>query len=80
MPNFLPDFPNFEVRTTSRPDGRLIVRKDESSAKRYALVIRESWTRYKVIGWIWGSDAKDPKYFDPKLGLYLVPQSALKSF
>lgn len=73
---------DIEVRTTRHPNGCLIVRQNDSDAKRYVLVICET-PKFHIIGWVWGSDAKRPEYWrapNGRPGAYFVPQSALKSF
>ena len=72
--------PNIEVRHTGRPDGGLIVYRDDSPNYIYVLVIGGDLS-YKVVGYISGVDAQREVYWqgDGKLGkpAFLVKQEHL---
>lgn len=75
-------FPNVEVRCTTNPQGRLIVRADAADDRPYVLV-RGLIPDYEIVGWILGSEAKRPEFLARPNGegeCYMVPASALTEF
>jgi hypothetical protein len=52
----------FEIRSTSFPDGRLIVRDNDADDRIYVLALVGLDGRVILRGWIRGSDAKQPKW------------------
>lgn len=79
MPDPGPDVAGFHVRSTPRPNGRLIVRPSESKDNCYVLLVgrRAEW---RVVGSITGSEAMRPEFrADPngRPWCYMVPQSKL---
>ena len=80
----IPDVGEFEVRTTTRPDGRLIVRDNDPGDRWYYLMIGDfpkgKWPRFRVVGCIKGADAKQERWLDNPGGhrpAWFVPQEDL---
>jgi hypothetical protein len=70
----------YEVRATTRKDGSLIVRENDSSAKTYVLALVEP-PKVIIAGCIYGADAKQKRFWrapNGRPGAYFVPQRALK--
>lgn len=68
-----------QVRWTHLVTGRLIVRDDDPDEHRYVLVVGTA-PRYRVVGWMRGSEAKNPLFAkDPngRPSAFFVPQSCL---
>lgn len=55
------DVGNFEVRSTNRADGSLIVHDRDPDDVPFILV-RGTFPDYEIVGWMFGRDAKDEKY------------------
>lgn len=71
--------PNIQVRTRSKSDFGLIVRKKDNDDEIFVLVTGVSPT-FVVHGWIYGKDAKQEKWiqtYGDRPAAYFVPQSAL---
>jgi len=69
-----------QVRATRLENGSLIVREDDPDEHRYVLVIVESEKRFNVVGWLFGSDAKQDHWKKAPNGrppAYFVPQGEL---
>lgn len=69
----------YQVRSTHYASGKLIVHKHDADAP-YILVIALPRARYRLAGWLWGVEAKQPRYWDaPQPGryAYCVPQRDL---
>lgn len=77
----VPDIePDWEVRSTRREDGRLIVRTNDPDERRYILVTGTP-PEMTVHGWITGIDAKQKRFFRNPRGYriaWFVPQSELR--
>ena len=74
------DVDDFDVRTTKRGDGRLILHRSDADERVYWLVTGSGGI-YHVRGWIQGYHGKAAKYWtDPGTGrpAYFIPQSDLK--
>jgi len=75
--------PNIDVKSTKHESGRLLVTPDAEDDWKFVLVTGAMPT-YKVIGWMWGRDAKREEWLtvlDPRRpACYAVPQDKLKSF
>lgn len=73
------DAGHYQVRTTRREDGHLIIYTTDDDAKQYVLVVGCAGT-YRIAGWCFGRDAKP--YPDGKgqrnNSSHWVPQSALR--
>lgn len=75
-----PDLPGIQVRTRSRDDYDLIVRKGDRDDEIFVLVTGRCPT-YTIRGWILGGDAKLEKYKVAHGGrpeAFFVPQDALE--
>ena len=72
-----PDVGEYQVRHTTRNNGRLIVRQKDADNEVYILVTGLAPV-FNVVGWMVGGEAKADKY---KMDDYswFVPQSELKS-
>lgn len=75
-----------QVRSTTRKDGRLIVRDPDPDDELYVLVI-SALPRFRIVGWMRGGDAKQDRYKTaPDRGprkrkpAYFVPQKDLQPF
>lgn len=79
-PDELPgDVGNYEVRTPSRPNSRLIVHPQDPDDRPFVLVTG-TMPNYTIHGYILGSDAKQQQWWEDPVGgrpAYFVPQSAL---
>ena len=75
------DVGNIQVRSTTRPDGRLIIRQQDKRDAPFVLV-RGSMPAYDVVGWIIGADAMRDEYRNPGDGrpgvAFFVPAEKLK--
>ena len=76
-----PDVGNLEVRVTTYPSGRLIVRPSDSDEAIYALVVGVC-PNYRIVGCISGKDAKQPQWLTApdhkgRPEAYFVPQDQL---
>lgn len=70
---------DIEVRATARPDGRLIVRDNDDSSRRYVFCTVTGQT-VTFVGWLYGHEAKKPAYMtnpNDYRPAWFVPQSAL---
>jgi hypothetical protein len=56
-------FSDIEVRATDRVNGRLIVRDNDSDARRFVLALVEG-DAVRFAGWMTGRDAKQDKWLD----------------
>ena len=68
-----------EVRATSVPHGRLIVRDNDASDRRYVLALVDGH-KVRLAGWILGGDAKIAAFADNPHGrrmAWFVPHSSL---
>lgn len=72
------DVGRFQVRSTARAQGCLIVHPDDPDAAWFLLVVGEA-PRLRVVGGIMGADAKAPQWWRTDTGrpAYFVPQAAL---
>lgn len=77
----LPDIrPDIEVRTTTRPNGSLIIHPEDDNNRHFYLVVGEL-PNYNVVGSILGSEAKQARWWREsgvRYPAYFVPQSALE--
>jgi hypothetical protein len=74
------DVGHVQVRTTGRPDGRLILHPLDPDDRPFVLVTGIS-PRFVLRGWIRGSDGKQQQWWRDPVGgrpAYFVPQSALR--
>ena len=76
------DVGEVQVRTRSKQDYDLIVRKDDPDDAFFVLVIGQS-PSFRICGWMKGGDAKQDKWLQTHGGrepAYFVPQADLESF
>jgi len=73
------DFKEFEVRSTDKPHGRLLVRKTDSPDSFYILVTGLNGN-YTVHGGMYGHEAMVDEYWDKKMKrpCWAVPQRDLR--
>lgn len=75
------DVLDFQVRSTSWPSGKLIVRPKDEKNEKYILVIVIAET-CSIVGWIWADEAKQDRFWKPAdhtgEAAWWVPQSELK--
>ena len=77
-----PDIGAWEVRSTARSDGCLIIRQNDPPERRYVLVTGEPPTMV-IRGWLRGDEARRTEFARNPGGhrdAWFVPQSALHSF
>jgi hypothetical protein len=72
---------NWQVRSHDRPNGELIVRERDRDDQAFVLAVLDDLPTVKLIGWIWGRDAKQDRFARPadagKPPAWFVPQAAL---
>lgn len=75
------DVNGFQVRSTTRENGSLIIRENDVKNEKYILVISQAQT-FTVVGWIWCHDGKQERFWKLKdengLPAWWVPQSELQ--
>ena len=75
--------PNIDVKYTKHEMGRLLVRPDAKDDVKFVLV-RGGMPNYELIGWIMGSEAKNPEWLDKpdwrRPEIYCVPEESLRKF
>lgn len=70
---------NIDVRTTQRPDGRLIIRPTDPDDRINVLVVIDQLSA-RLVGWLKGSEAKQAQFFwaaNGKTPAYFVRQEKL---
>lgn len=73
------DVGNWQVRTRSKDWYELIVHPDDPDDRAFVLITGRN-TRYRLVGWIWGHEAKQDEFWkDPAKGrpAYFVPHNRL---
>lgn len=73
---------DIEIRGTALQDGKLIVRDNDASDRRYILATVTGTNAY-FVGWCYGYEAKQGKYLDNPNECrqsWFVPQDALRPF
>ena len=78
-PTKLPDVGCFHVRSTPRPNGKLIVRPEDSEHNLYVLVVGTG-RRWRVVGSGYGYQARFDKFWfagNERPGCYMLPQEYL---
>jgi len=78
--NLAGDVGPFQVRHTTRENGRLILHDRDSDDAAFVLV-RGSIPSFDVVGWIWGADGKDQRFRFKGDGrpAFFVPETDLVS-
>lgn len=70
----------YQVRSTKRLDGPLILRPSDSDDAVFVLVVCDVPT-YRIVGWTWASQGKVQPYWQPDddlAGCWKVPQEFLR--
>lgn len=70
----------YQVRTTTRPRGCLIIHREDSDQARFYLVVL-NLPEFTVVGWALGADCKRPRFWrdDVPDPAFFVPQDELRS-
>jgi len=79
---YAPDVNGWQVRTTTRLDGKLIIRHTDADEARHVLV-RGRCPAFQIVGWIEGRIAKSPEWLESPAGrpaAWFVPDTALHPF
>jgi hypothetical protein len=74
-----PDVGDVDVRATHRPNGRLIIHKEDPEDRRFYFMTGLNGS-YELRGWIMGRDAKRDEWWTDPVGgrpAYFVPIAAL---
>jgi len=76
-----PDVGKYQVRGTTRPDGRLILHPDDKDEEIFILVIIGNGLAHDVIGWCTGKEGKQQQFWETFTGrpCFFVPRDALWS-
>lgn len=72
---------DIEIRTRTKSDYDLIVRRDDSNNRKYILVYQQDKLNYEVVGWISGMDAKQEKWlkrYGGRTPAFFIPKEELK--
>jgi len=74
------DVGEFEVRTTAYQTGKLLIDPSDNPERKYLLVTLPSHYTANIIGWMYGWEAQDQKFFDPKMRFpcYAIQQEYLR--
>lgn len=72
----------FHVRTTTHPDGCLILHDSDAKPDPFVLVIANRPPQFRIAGWCLGADGQQATWWRTDTGrpAYFVPQSALLPF
>ena len=77
-----PDVGDIDVRASSKPDGGLIIRRNDNPNKKYYLLIGVNG-EYEIKGWLYGKDAMKDQFWTSKdtgrPPAWFVPQEYLTS-
>jgi len=73
-----PDISGVEVRTRSKDDYDLIIRKDDPDDRVYVLVVGEG-CKFRVVGWLLGKEKYNfsTKTFNNRPKAWFIPQKSL---
>ncbi len=71
------DVPGYQVRHTSYDSGHLCVQDSDADGERFVLVVGDP-PNLRVVGWMWGGEAKQLKYYSQTFGCFVVPQADLR--
>lgn len=77
-----PDVGHLEVRATSHPSGRLIIRHDDADDAKFVLAVGVCPT-YRLVGWLFGREGKQDRWLTDPTGsgrarAFFVPQDDLR--
>lgn len=75
------DVGKLEIRSTALATGRLILHPSDKDNSPYVLVLSHSNPTFKMVGWIYGKEGKQDKYWRDNVPrpCYMVRQEDLKS-
>ena len=75
------DVSGLEIRSTTLATGRLILHHSDKDHAPYVLVISSPASEFQLMGWCYGIDGKQAKYWRTNVPrpCYMVPQSELKT-
>lgn len=77
-----PDVGEFQVRSTTHPEGHLLVRQNDSDDEMYVFVVNHRG-RCRIVGGMLGREAKQDKYWrdgtNGQAGCWWVPQGDLRA-
>lgn len=75
------DLSGWQVRSTSRPNGSLLLHAEDPDAGRFVLVVGLA-PKFQVVGWTLGKLGKRPEFWRTDTGrpAFFVPPSALQRF
>lgn len=76
----MPDAGDLEVRHTRYANGAILLHETDKDDRKYVLVAG-LWPNMRIVGWIWGRDAKQQKYWKDGIDrpCFWVEQSELNS-
>jgi len=78
----LPDVGDVDVRSSSKPNGELIIRRNDDPNKKYYLLIGLNG-EYEIKGWLYGKEAMKDQFWTSKdtgrPPAWFVPQEYLTS-
>ncbi len=75
------DVGRLEVRSTNLPTGRLILHHGDKDKVPYLLVISSERPIFNIVGWMFGEDGKQKKYWCKHVPrpCFLIPQNHLRN-
>lgn len=73
----LPDIGHVQVRSTTCPNGHLIIAQNDNENDPYVLMIGE-YEEWEIKGWITGKQAKHPQFWNKQNSNYWVPIDQLE--
>lgn len=75
------DVGKLEIRSTSLAKGRLILHPKDKDFSPYVLVLSDKHPEYQLIGWLFGAEGKNSKYWRNNVPkpCFMVPQTKLNS-
>jgi hypothetical protein len=73
------DVQGLEVRSTSHPNGRLILHNTDKDESPYILV-RGEIPEFQIIGWMYGKDGKQMEFWEGRTGrpAFFIPENKLR--
>ncbi len=78
----MPDVGDVDVRSSSKPNGALIIRRNDDPNKKYYLLIGLNG-EYEIKGWLYGIEAMKDQFWTSKdtgrPPVWFVPQEYLTS-
>lgn len=72
-----------QVRTATKPDGKLVVRERDNGDQPFVLVVPEQFPTFRVVGWCYGREAKTQENWGQPVSslppAWFQPQHKLKA-